>query len=350
MLPGCHLGHRYCQRGFNVDRCFIGISPGGVGQSLYSLHLSEMYKRNHVDFDPNIWYLDEENRKQVETFARSFIMTGPEAPESNKKLHIDLYKKTMSADGIMGRKPWIQRQNVPYYWVDSARAQSDHEVYWCWQQYIQLYVPTCLGVDRFIRKKFLAAYEDHEPDGIFEANPSLNKFLTTSQASIAGLRLQGAFERDHSKADCYQLIEDYCNGGDGHLTEDVMRDACGLPVRQRQLHVEEGLANLLEADADSEVEREDKDAAGENLRQYLMHEMREKDLETMTFYEFKMLTLKTEEHPSRSKSDIWDSMTKRNIVRSALVRGKTSKNQPGAVMPRFTFKETFASICPNPRF
>ena len=65
-----------------------------------------MYKHNHVYFDPNIWYLDEELRKQVETFARAFIMTGQEAPESSKKLHIDLYKKTISADGIMGRKPY----------------------------------------------------------------------------------------------------------------------------------------------------------------------------------------------------------------------------------------------------
>ena len=103
---------------------------------------------------------------------------------------------------------------------------------------------------RFIHKKFLAAYEDHEFDAIFEADPSLNKFLTTSQASIAGLRLQWAFERDHNMAECYQLIEDYCNGGDGYLTGDVMREACGLLVRQRQVHVEEGLANLLEADAE----------------------------------------------------------------------------------------------------
>ena len=102
----CQAAIAIAKRGLNVDRCFIGISPGGVGQSLYSLHLSEMYKHNHVYFDPNIWYLDEELRKQVETFARAFIMTGQEAPESSKKLHIDLYKKTISADGIMGRKPY----------------------------------------------------------------------------------------------------------------------------------------------------------------------------------------------------------------------------------------------------
>ena len=87
------------KRGFNVDRCFIGISPGGVGQSLYSLHLSEMYKHNHSFFDPNIWHLDEELRKQVESFAKCFILTGQEAPETSKKMHLDLYKKTLREMG-----------------------------------------------------------------------------------------------------------------------------------------------------------------------------------------------------------------------------------------------------------
>ena len=43
--------------GFNVDRCFIGISPGGVGQSLYSHHLSEMYKHNHSYFGAKCFIL-----------------------------------------------------------------------------------------------------------------------------------------------------------------------------------------------------------------------------------------------------------------------------------------------------
>ena len=33
---------------------------------------------------------------------------------------------------------------------------------------------------RFVHRKFLAKYPEHEKDGIFEADPSLNKFLTTS--------------------------------------------------------------------------------------------------------------------------------------------------------------------------
>ena len=73
-----------------------------------------MYKHNYSFFDPNIWHLDDELRKQVESFARCFILTGQEAPETNKKMHIDLYKKTISGDGIYGQKAvWIQCTNVP---------------------------------------------------------------------------------------------------------------------------------------------------------------------------------------------------------------------------------------------
>ncbi|CAE7264816.1 GIP [Symbiodinium sp. CCMP2592] len=184
------------------------------------LHLSEMYKHNHVYFDPNIWYLDEELRKQVETFARPFITTGQEAPESNKKLHIDLYKKIISADGIMGRRQSTFNSMVRRALVWTAKAH-------------------------FIHKKFLTAYEDHQLDGIFEADPSLNKFLTTSQASM------------------------------------------GIRKRPQQ----GGLANMLEADADSEAERPEKDTTWDNLPEYIMHQMLDKGLESMAFYEFKKLRL-----------------------------------------------------------
>ena len=51
------------KRGINVVRLFIGLSSGGVGQSLYSTHLEAMYVHNFAFFDPNIWYNEEENAK-----------------------------------------------------------------------------------------------------------------------------------------------------------------------------------------------------------------------------------------------------------------------------------------------
>jgi hypothetical protein len=94
------------KRGQNLDRLFIGLSPGGVGQSLYSAFLSAMYGHNHAYFDPTIWFNDEELRKQVEQLFGCIILTAQEAPETNRKLREDLYKKTLSADGIAGRKPY----------------------------------------------------------------------------------------------------------------------------------------------------------------------------------------------------------------------------------------------------
>lgn len=57
-------------------------------------------------YHPNVWYNEDELRKQIESFARAIVITGQEAPESDKKLHLDLFKKTMSADGIARRKPY----------------------------------------------------------------------------------------------------------------------------------------------------------------------------------------------------------------------------------------------------
>jgi hypothetical protein len=38
-------------------------------------------------------------RKQVDQFVGCVILTGQEAPETNRRMREDLYKKTMSADG-----------------------------------------------------------------------------------------------------------------------------------------------------------------------------------------------------------------------------------------------------------
>ena len=201
---------------------------------------------------------------------------------------------------------------------------------------------------RFIHEKFLRHYADHEKDGIFRADPSLGKFLFTSQASIAVLKLQWAFEIDHNKDDCYQLIEDYCNGGDGHLTEDVMREACGLPVRVRQVQEEDpedGLGNLLAAGQDSADERDEKKWI--NLRNYITMHMLDKELDVMTWYEFKKMNFKPGEHPNLSKAAMWDQLNEKEVVRTAIIRHKSSKDKPGGYIPRMSFTKEHCDICPQ---
>ena len=186
---------------------------------------------------------------------------------------------------------------------------------------------------RFIHKKFLVNYPDHEQDGIFEADPSLNKFLATSQASIAGLKLQWAFEAEHNLEECYQIIEDYCNGGDGYLTEDVMRSACGLPVRQRNLQADEGVGNLINADVESDAEKDDKTKCWHTLRESMVTYLLSKDTESITYYEFKKMPLQADTHPNVSRSVMWDELENHHVVRKSLAEGKTSKEKPGRFFP-----------------
>ncbi|CAE7390457.1 unnamed protein product, partial [Symbiodinium microadriaticum] len=106
----------------------------------------------------------------------------------------------------------------------------------------------CQAKARFIHKKFLVKYPDHEKDGIFEADP--------------------------------------------------------------QQYVEEGLANLLDADAESDQERQEKSDVWDNLRRFFVQQMIEKELDFMTFYDFKKLALISADHPNLSKSDMWDALEK----------------------------------------
>lgn len=76
------------------------------------------------------------------------------------------------------------------------------------------------------------AYADVWKDGVFPKDPDLKQFLMSGPAILAALQIQNAFEMQYSKADCERLIEDYAYwGGDRGLTEQTMREACGMPPR-----------------------------------------------------------------------------------------------------------------------
>ena len=102
----CQAAQALAKRGTNVTRVFIGISRGGVGQSLYSLHPKAMFAHNFAFFEPNVWFNEDEMRKQVEQLNGCCVLTGQETPATGRKLREDLLKKFASADGIAGRKPY----------------------------------------------------------------------------------------------------------------------------------------------------------------------------------------------------------------------------------------------------
>ena len=233
----CQAAQALAKRGLNIDRCFIGVSPGGVGQSLYSAHLNAVYAHNHAYIDPNIWYDDQELRKQVEQFASCFILTAQEAPETAKRMREDLYKKTMSGDGIAGRRPYgyvtrmielsgwkrMEVNNImPFKGVTESNFNSILRRSFVWKPKARFANPD------YLRRH----YPDAHLDGFFAKDPSLKDFLVSGPAVASSLQLQFGFELAHTREECVQLIENYVSaGGDAGLTENKMREACGLSPR-----------------------------------------------------------------------------------------------------------------------
>ena len=71
------------KRGLNVNQITLYLGPGGVGLSKYTAHLEAMLGTdNHDIFDPNIFYSDDELRKQVPGWQATLslpVRSGPPA-------------------------------------------------------------------------------------------------------------------------------------------------------------------------------------------------------------------------------------------------------------------------------
>ena len=86
-------------RGFNVDRAFFGLSGGGVGQSLFTLLLATVLRSCHEYVDMNMYYNDEEMRKQAPRVVDAKVVSGQESVSGTwRKLLLHLFKKHISGD------------------------------------------------------------------------------------------------------------------------------------------------------------------------------------------------------------------------------------------------------------
>ena len=174
--------------------------------------LANVYKSAHCYFDPNIWYLDEELRKQVEQFVGCMVLTGQECPETNKRLREDLYKKTMSGDGISGRKPYGMTTRmfelVGWKRIELNRMMRFQGV--SGSNFMSILRRSFVWTPkaRFLDGNYLQKhYPDAAKDGIFPKNPHLRNFLQSGPAACAMISLQHGFESRHSKEQCEALGE-----------------------------------------------------------------------------------------------------------------------------------------------
>ena len=233
-------------RGHNIDRAFWTLGGGGVGQSLLSHLIATVFGENHSFIDMNLYFTDDEMRKQGELLAGKAVVTGQEMPNETKEMREDLYKKHISADAVSCRLPYaVLTKQVQLVGLKRFEMNQTPRFRAASEANFNSIERRSLVVE--LRGEFLSENElqaafpqgGAEAQGVFVKDPSLKAFLTSSGAVCAFLRLLEGFLKTRSEASCRAIIEDYVvGGGDGGLTRQVMRLACGLsadaPVRAKR--------------------------------------------------------------------------------------------------------------------
>jgi hypothetical protein len=233
-LDCMQAGEALAKRRVNVDTFFMLLGPGGVGLSVFSAALAARYGNYHKYVDPNIFFQDEELRKQIENMATGLFFTGQEKPEAGRKtFKIDLFNKFATAEGIHGRLPysiltkifeligWKRLEMNKMFRFEGVTEAGFNAIL---RRSLLIKI-----VARFFDAKYLAkCFPNHEDYGIFPRDPTLKAFLTSDVGIAAGMQVQFAFESSHGEESCRTLIQDYLQGGDNGLTLKYMRHACGL--------------------------------------------------------------------------------------------------------------------------
>ena len=88
-------------RGHNIDRAFMHFGSGGAGQSLITALIDSLLPGLHGYIDMNIYYTDDELRKQGDLLEGKIVCTGQETVQgAARPMRLDLFKKHISADPI----------------------------------------------------------------------------------------------------------------------------------------------------------------------------------------------------------------------------------------------------------
>ena len=210
-------------RGHNVDRGFFGISMGGIGQSINTHLLFNLLGNLHRYLDMNVYYQDEEMRKQSSAYEDCPVVTAQEKPEGSKqvfrvhlfKLHMagdptaqrDLYNRITRMVELVGLKRFEFNSMIVFVGVSDENFFSvlrrSHVTSYRAKVYDKTYIEKHIGKDAAAR-------------GIFPRDPTLKATLGNPAAAAVLLRMLRAFMVKNDSAKCVQTIEDYAmNGGDG---------------------------------------------------------------------------------------------------------------------------------------
>ena len=125
------------------------------------------------------------------------------------------------------------------------------------------------------------------------------------------------------------------------LTEDKLRTACGLPVRDRSKDTGNAGAVLLhipEPEEDKEIE----ESKWSHLRDILVSDMLDRCVSSITLFEFQHMKLESSEVPNQSRTDLWKGLSDRKFMIkgcSRHSRGRASVQMQPVLAPRTNFSD-----------
>ncbi|CAE8731500.1 unnamed protein product [Polarella glacialis] len=260
--------------------------------------------------------------QQIEEFADSFILTGQEAPNGTRQLREDLFKKTMSADGIPGRKPYgLQTRMLELIGWKRLELNKMLRFGSVTETNFNSILRRCFvwkPKARFWDRDYLKHnYPDSHLDGIFPKCAELRTFLVSPAAIAASLRIQYGFEQKHSKELCRQMIENYVVlGGDEGMTEERMRFACGLKPRDKRQQTVSGPPDAFASG--SQADRDEDTTALFKVHDFLVEQLLSESKSYFTFpYDWKKIQL-PRDSPNVDKPTLLQLLASNNLLRKTL--------------------------------
>ena len=184
----------------------------------------------------NVYYQDEEMRKQASMYEDAPVVTAQEKPEgSNQVFRLHLFKLHMAADPT-AQRDLFNRITRMIELIGFKRFELNAMIVFagvCQDNFFSLLRRSHVTVYKckVLDKHYIDAHigPNAASKGVFPRDPFLKKKLGMPAAAAVLLKMLRAYMTNNNSESCCQTIEDYVqNGGDDGVTKDTMLKACGL--------------------------------------------------------------------------------------------------------------------------
>ena len=155
---------------------------------------------------------------------------------SRQCMREDLYKKHVSADPVAARLPYaiVTRLVELIGWkrLELNKVVRFHGVTEQSLNSILRRSWVCVIKSRFVNQDQLNSISNATDHGIFLKKPELKNFVKQHSTKASMWSIIQGFMSENSRKSCIDMIEEYATGGDGGVTQEVVRLATDLPLKR----------------------------------------------------------------------------------------------------------------------